>query len=183
MAKKAKNVAPEATTPMENRFQFAIHMGERLKDLRISAGVSMQDLASAMGYKDYTALYHLESGRSCLPTWSVPIVCRMLNVSPEQLLGMDSGSGTFKIGTGGRPSDEEMLKADQEANRLIGERLRAARVMEGMTLVEMSDETGLSVSMLSRAENGQRRVAASQIALLAGVLEVTVGQLLGTEKM
>lgn len=173
-------------SPMDNRFQFAIETGKRLKKLRTEAGVSLKEMSDALGYKDYTAMYHLESGRNALPSWAIPAVCALLKCSPGELLGMNPtslGSAPFKVGTGGKVHDEEMVKADRESNRLIGERLRAIRQTKGLTLAEVAEATGLNMSAVSRAETSQRRISASQIAPLAQALGVTVGQILGTEKM
>lgn len=177
-------------TPIDSRFKFAIELGKRFKELRLEAGVSRETLSEALGYLDYTSIYHWESGRSCLPTWAIPTVCELLKCTPEKLLGMKPraeatglGPGPFKVGTGGVLQDEEMLKADRDANRLIGERLRAYRKMRKITLEELAEETNIGISALSRAETGQRRVSASQIIPLAKALGVTVGQILGTEKL
>ena len=56
-------------------------------------------------------------------------------------------------------------------------RLRAWRQANGLTLEEVSDLTGLSVPMISRAERGQRSIAPLRRVLVARRLGVPVREL------
>ncbi len=59
----------------------------------------------------------------------------------------------------------------------IGTRLRAARVNRDATLAEVSGETGISVSTLSRLEAGKRQPNLDLLIPLASALEVTLDDL------
>ncbi len=60
----------------------------------------------------------------------------------------------------------------------IGPRLRALRVERGRTLRSLAEETGLSVSVLSRLETGRRQPTLDLLIPLARVLRVALDQLI-----
>lgn len=61
----------------------------------------------------------------------------------------------------------------------IGPRLRALRRHHELTLAELSGATGISVSMLSRLETGQRRPTLEMLLPLARELRVSMDDLIG----
>ncbi len=56
----------------------------------------------------------------------------------------------------------------------VGPRLRALRRQRGMTLAELSDDTGISTSTLSRLESGDRRPTLELLLHLARAYQVTL---------
>ncbi len=61
----------------------------------------------------------------------------------------------------------------------VGPRLRALRVRRGNTLAQLSEETGISVSTLSRLESGQRRPTLELLLPLARAHQVPLDELVG----
>jgi transcriptional regulator with XRE-family HTH domain len=61
----------------------------------------------------------------------------------------------------------------------VGPRLRALRVRRGNTLAQLSEETGISVSTLSRLESGQRRPTLELLLPLARAHHVPLDELVG----
>ena len=61
----------------------------------------------------------------------------------------------------------------------VGPRLRALRVRRGSTLTQLSEETGISVSTLSRLESGQRRPTLELLLPLARSHQVPLDELVG----
>ena len=61
----------------------------------------------------------------------------------------------------------------------VGPRLRALRVQRGSTLAQLSEETGISVSTLSRLESGQRRPTLELLLPLARTHQVPLDELVG----
>lgn len=59
----------------------------------------------------------------------------------------------------------------------VGPRLRALRTQREITLAELSEETGISVSTLSRLESGQRRPTLELLLPLAKVHQVQLDEL------
>ena len=65
----------------------------------------------------------------------------------------------------------------------VAPRLRALRARRGLTLAELSDETGISVSTLSRLESGQRRPTLDLLIRLAGVYRASLDDLVGAPQI
>ncbi|GIF62929.1 hypothetical protein Ais01nite_09640 [Asanoa ishikariensis] len=63
--------------------------------------------------------------------------------------------------------------------KTVGERLRALRKERGATLAELSEETGISVSTLSRLESGGRRPTLELLMPLARAHQVPLDELVG----
>ncbi len=61
----------------------------------------------------------------------------------------------------------------------VGPRLRALRQRRGSTLTQLSEETGISVSTLSRLESGQRRPTLELLLPLARAHQVPLDELVG----
>src|SRR3712207_438812 len=61
----------------------------------------------------------------------------------------------------------------------VGPRLRALRRQRGGTLAQLSEETGISVSTLSRLESGQRRPTLELLLPLARSHRVPLDELVG----
>lgn len=74
MAGRSEIVAPE--------------IGERIKTMREALGMSVANLASALGLKPF-ALREIESGRSMRQYLKLAEMCRMLRTTPNVLLGFE----------------------------------------------------------------------------------------------
>lgn len=61
---------------------------------------------------------------------------------------------------------------------LLGKRIRLVRADRGMTLADVSRETGLSTGFLSQVENGLTNVSLSALYRIAGALKITAPDLL-----
>ena len=62
----------------------------------------------------------------------------------------------------------------------VGPRLRALREKKSLTLVTVSERTGISASTLSRLESGQRKPTLELLLELAAVYDVTMDELVET---
>ncbi|MFC0626460.1 helix-turn-helix domain-containing protein [Kribbella deserti] len=62
----------------------------------------------------------------------------------------------------------------------VGPRLRALRQARGTTLTDLANETGLTISTLSRLENGKRRPTLEQLLPLARAYRVPLDELVGS---
>lgn len=61
------------------------------------------------------------------------------------------------------------------------QRVRARRVEQGLSLAELGERCGMSASMVSRLETGERRLTVDHLALLARALGVSVDELLSDD--
>lgn len=81
---------------------------ERIRQLRIEAGMSQDDLAHAMGYKDRSMITKIESGKVDISQKKILAFARVLNTTPSFLMGLDSASSAL------HPSNsEDPISADE----------------------------------------------------------------------
>ena len=64
-----------------------MNLYERIRQLRISAGMSQDDLARAMGYKDRSMITKIESGKVDISQKKIIAFARVLNTTPAYLMG------------------------------------------------------------------------------------------------
>ena len=64
----------------------------------------------------------------------------------------------------------------------VGPRLRAVRRQRDVTLAALAEATGISVSTLSRLENGQRRPTLELMLILARAHDVALDELVGAPR-
>jgi transcriptional regulator with XRE-family HTH domain len=62
---------------------------------------------------------------------------------------------------------------------LIGESLRAIREHQGLSLEQVAERSGISISYLSRLESAERQPSVASLLALAAALGVSVGTLFG----
>ena len=62
---------------------------ERIRLLRIKAGMSQDDLARAMGYKDRSMITKIESGKVDISQKKILAFARVLNTTPGYLMGWE----------------------------------------------------------------------------------------------
>lgn len=61
---------------------------ERIRQLRIHAGMSQDDLAQAMGYKDRSMITKIESGKVDISQKKILSFAKVLNTTPAYLMGL-----------------------------------------------------------------------------------------------
>lgn len=64
-------------------------VGERIKNRRIELGISQDELAQKLGYKDRSTISYIEKGGENLPISKVKEIAEALRVSPSYLMGWD----------------------------------------------------------------------------------------------
>lgn len=60
--------------------------GEKLKELRIAEGKTLQQVANVLGYKSHGYISEVENGRKAPTTDFVIEIARFFNVSTDELL-------------------------------------------------------------------------------------------------
>jgi transcriptional regulator with XRE-family HTH domain len=73
-----------------------------------------------------------------------------------------------------------MDETDRDVLTGVGPRLRVLRRTRGSSLIELARQTGLSISTLSRLENGKRRPTLEQLLPLARAYDVPLDDLVGS---
>jgi transcriptional regulator with XRE-family HTH domain len=70
----------------------------------------------------------------------------------------------------------------QQHRWAVGERIRAARRQRGLGQLEFSQQAGLDIKTISRAENGVYAISIDQLARIARVLNIPSAQLLPDDR-
>lgn len=73
---------------MKQETQESIAFGLRLKSLRQRAGLTQSQLAQKLGYTTHSAILKIEQGRQDVPITQLPALCKALNCTPMELLGL-----------------------------------------------------------------------------------------------
>lgn len=63
--------------------------GERIKELRKSLGISQQELAEQLGYKDKSSIARIETDSYKLPQCKIKKLADILETAPSYLMGWD----------------------------------------------------------------------------------------------
>ena len=71
---------------------------------------------------------------------------------------------------------------NQELLRAIGRRVAEARQARGWTQATLAEAVGIEPISISRQETGQRALSLSTLAVMAGALEVSLGDLLDVDR-
>lgn len=116
------------------------------------------------GYQDATHSQH--------PTWTTRIVWMRGDEAETVRI-----CGNWKPGTpgdNGHPVNETVTR--------VGASIRQRRHDCGMTLRQVSEQTGMAIAFLSAVENGKQRMTYDRLIRLSVALCTTVGQLCDEEK-
>jgi len=90
-------------------------VGERIKQKRIELGLTQQDLADKMGYKNKSAISRVERDyEQNLTLARVALFAEALNVSPYYLMGWESGDA-LKVDLTNSYVHNDRIKALSEA--------------------------------------------------------------------
>jgi transcriptional regulator with XRE-family HTH domain len=98
----------------------------------MEAGMTQDDLARAMGYKDRSMITKIESGKVDISQTKVVEFAKVLNTTPGYLMGWDEAAFEEAFG---RKAEEEKPKNDdvrlllQEMNRMTPEQIEQVKGM------------------------------------------------------
>lgn len=81
-------------------------IGERIRDRRISLGMSQEYLAKAVGYKTRSAITMIEKNDNDVPRKKVPIFAAVLGVSVDYLNGYENSKAIQSFIDEHRPKSE-----------------------------------------------------------------------------
>jgi len=69
---------------------------ERIRQLRISAGMSQEDLARALGYSDRSMITKIESGKVDISQKKILAFAKVLDTTPAYLMGWEEETDSDK---------------------------------------------------------------------------------------
>lgn len=104
-------------------------VGNRIKDRRLELGLTLDELASKVGYSDKSTLSRVENGKTDMPLKKLDKIAQVLDVTPAYLIGFteadipdglnkelylnyihDSNNPDFLAAIEGTPSDDLCIK-------------------------------------------------------------------------
>ena len=68
---------------------------EKIRQLRVQSGMSQDDLARAMGYKDRSMITKIEAGKVDISQKKIMAFAKVLNTTPGYLMGVDNESPDY----------------------------------------------------------------------------------------
>lgn len=101
---------------------------ERIRQLRISAGMSQDDLAKAMGYSDRSMITKIESGKVDISQKKILAFARVLNTTPAYLMGLDEYDDAMSE-LGFQPQNDDIRILAQDLSKLTPEQLKQAKAV------------------------------------------------------
>ena len=113
-----------------------MNMYERIRQLRISAGMSQDDLARAMGYKDRSMITKIESGKVDISQKKILAFSRVLNTTPRYLMGWED---EFPDHVDAAPVTQESRIISAGIDRMPKERREQALKILQVAFSEYSD--------------------------------------------
>ena len=118
---------------------------ERIRQLRINNGMSQDDLARSMGYKDRSMITKIESGKVDISQKKIIAFARVLGTTPAYLMGWDD-----------QPADPP---PDPEISIVSGmmENMSKDQIQQLITLVRQLEQLD-SAELLSRVQEVQGQV-------------------------
>ena len=81
---------------------------ERIKQRRQELGLTVEDLANKMGYKDKSSISKIENGKADIPTSKVIAFARALETTTAYLLGVETAQTPIPPGFGPLPKMESV---------------------------------------------------------------------------
>ena len=79
-----------------------------------------------------------------------------------------------------KPAPRQLPTAElppDDLQAIFGQNVRIARLKRGLTQVEVADATGMSLTYVSKIENGEKNVTLDTMKKLAVVLDLDLGRL------
>ena len=147
-----------------------------LKQLRIAAGLSNEDLAALLHVSPIT-YYFYETGRRRPSLRTVYVLAEFYRVPLDCVYG--------RIAVPHKIPGKRLLYSDKKVPsqstimQLIGDHLQTIRHKRDKTQLEASRALGVSRSTYTHYENGQRQISAESLVILANFFDVTIDWLCG----
>jgi transcriptional regulator with XRE-family HTH domain len=65
-------------------------------------------------------------------------------------------------------------KSADATDHSVGEKIRAQRIVRGLTQTDLADKLGITFQQLQKYENGSNRISAGRLKRIADILEIPV---------
>lgn len=118
---------------------------EKIYDLRRYLKLSQASFAEPLNLSP-THIARFEKGISPVSNHTFNLICEKFNVNPRY----------FEDNVDMAVEDAVTLITDDEKNRAVGSRLKAARLEKGLSQMKLKDLSGIEQSVITRVENGAK---------------------------
>ena len=110
---------------------------ERIRQLRIQAGMSQDDLARAMGYSDRSMITKIEAGKVDISQKKILAFARILNTTPGFLMGLSDPDSSAPVSD--VPKNDDIRLLVRGLNHLSPEQVEQARNIMKTVFVQYAD--------------------------------------------
>lgn len=170
MQKVAKFAAALGTTSaylMELDKESSSNIYDRIRHRREQLGMSQEELAHKIGYKDRTAVSKIESAQRQIKHSMIAKLADALGTTPSYLMGRDGANDDFAL--------DDRLQ--------MGKKIRESRMNLKFSQQQLAESVGYTdKSAISLIESGKIDIPYSKIVQLAAVLGTTPSYLVGGNK-
>ncbi len=148
-------------------------LGARMREARKAKGLSLRQVAKAIGISSSTlSSYELGSRPISLP--DLELFAYQIEVPLQTLLSGKSTPSSAKM-----DFDQGMMRSLRK--RMIGASLRSHRKQAGKAIRELASELGLPPSRISAYERGERTIPIPELETIIKALGCTIDAFIGTE--
>ena len=153
---------------------------KNIKARRLDLKMSQDRLAELTGYRDRSSIAKIEKGDVDLAESKIREFAKALKTTPQELMGWDDiGTNIFTDDNISSPEDSmESPKTKKRASKNLNKILNAI----GMSLVELSKDSGVSKSALNHYLKGDLVPSQENAEKMAAVLKVNPLWLMGIQK-
>jgi transcriptional regulator with XRE-family HTH domain len=146
-------------------------LGALIRDARITSGKSMAECAQALGIETATfGEFELGNASPSLP--DLEVLAYYLHIPLEHFWGVEALSPLPKPA-----GPDEVEKLVSLRQRIIGTRLRQARMLASLSPKEMADRVGLSEEKLLAYELGEEPIPLPELEVLAQAVNLPLQNL------
>lgn len=166
--KEAAGEGPVGGSGTKRSVHFHVN-GDLIRKLREEAGLSQRDVAGFCGLTGSSLVGKWEHGINTISGKHVSILAEHFNVPVDTLIGAEA------------VKKEKDKKMDSQYFRTNGEKLKALRTKEGLSLKDVAELCQIDAGTVCQWEKGKRRITTANAELLARRYGVTVKELLAED--
>lgn len=112
-------------------------IGSNIRTIRISLGMTQEELAAKMGYKSKSTINKIELGKNDIPQSKIKQFAEALDTTPSALMGWEKvqKNNDTIVGIIGRlRTDEDFLSLVEKLNKLDGDKIAGVNQMLSVLL-------------------------------------------------
>ena len=149
----------------------------KIRILRKMSGKSMQDLADKLGVS-LSAISKIEKGYRKIDQEQMMIVANFLGCSMTDIFISEEEDDEIVLNAWKKEIERRVQLNQNNGLKIFGAGLRYIRTNKNMTLIEVAEQAGLTLSVYHRIEIGQREVYEQELFNIARALGMTTKEVL-----